>query len=247
MLQTRGYLALLAMILLGPSSSEGSVHDNPQILVGQEEPEYSPVNNGSLNRNLVTQDIFPTEKFNAFERFGNKKNQDFLRNFKIPLFEKPIVTSRGKTAQFDPIQKADLRGKKSPVEKAEFSPSYAVFFLELIMILSSNVFAHMVRTYKHSVPHIQVNIIIVISHYIVELANGVLTIQVGLPLTDFPLIYLTSYKLTGPFSTEPCQTLPDNILRRYPFLPCFFTNVHTAKKRFCSNRYINTIPMENYS
>ena len=231
MLQTRSYLALLALILLGPSSSEGSVHDSPQILVGQEEPEYSPVNNGSLNRNLVTQEIFLTEKFNAFERFGNKKNQDFLRNFTIPLFEKPVVTSSGKTAQFDPVKKADLRGGKSPMKKAEFSPSYAVFLLELIMILSSNVFAHMVRTYKNSVPHIQVNIIIVISHYIVELANALLTFQVGLPLMDFPWIYWRVTKQT--YMSIFDRTLSNFtrwFFKKISFFTAVFTNVHTAKK-----------------
>lgn len=226
MLQTRCFLVLLALILLGPSSSEGSVNDGPKILVGHKETEgvteYSPVNNGSLNRNLVTQDRFKTEKFNAFDRFGNKENQGFLRKFKTLLFDKPVVTSRGKTAQFDPVKKADLRRKRSLVEKAAFTPSYAVFLLELIMVLSGNVFAHMVRTYKNSVPHIKLNIIIVISHYIVELANVFLTFQVWLTLTNLQWIYLTS-------TTEPCQNC-----WRYPFFTAVFTNMscifmHTAK------------------
>ena len=75
-------------------------------------------------------------------------------------------------------QRRKQKSKENTENKEKFTPSYVVFILELIMVLMSNLCTHMIRIYKNSVPHVKLNIIIVISHYIVELGNIIIMFQV---------------------------------------------------------------------
>ena len=63
--------------------------------------------------------------------------------------------------------------------KMKFQPMFSVFLIELILVLLSNLFTFMIRSYKNSIPLVKLNIIILISFYLVELGNFVLICQVG--------------------------------------------------------------------
>ena len=64
-------------------------------------------------------------------------------------------------------------------ENKKFQPMLSVFLIELILVLLSNLFTLMIRSYKNSIPLVKLNIIILISFYLVELGNFVLICQVG--------------------------------------------------------------------
>ena len=64
-------------------------------------------------------------------------------------------------------------------KKEKFQPMFSVFLIELILVLLSNLFTFMIRSYKNSIPLIKLNMIILISYYIVEWGNLVLFYQVG--------------------------------------------------------------------
>ena len=100
------------------------------------------------------------------EKTKTKRNEDISSNF------------RNFTSLLIRLQQESRRSKRSAKEKSEFSTSFTVFILELIMVLMSNLCTHMTRSYKNSVPQVKLNIIIIISHYIVELGNLLLIFQV---------------------------------------------------------------------
>ena len=100
------------------------------------------------------------------EKTKTKRNEDISSNF------------RNFTSFLIRLQQESRRSKRSAKEKSEFSTSFTVFILELIMVLMSNLCTHMTRSYKNSVPQVKLNIIIIISHYIVKLGNLLLIFQV---------------------------------------------------------------------
>ena len=67
----------------------------------------------------------------------------------------------------------------SSSEKEKFQPMFSVFLIELILVLLSNLFIIMIRSYKNSIPLVKLNMIILISYHIVEWGNLVLLYQVG--------------------------------------------------------------------
>ena len=67
----------------------------------------------------------------------------------------------------------------SSSKKEKFQPMFSVFLIELILVLLSNLFTFMIRSYKNSIPLVKLNMIILISYYIVEWGNLVLFYQVG--------------------------------------------------------------------
>ena len=175
--------------------------------------EFSSRGSGSLNRDLVIQERVSSQKLQAFDIQGTQNNQDNIR--------KNLTSSVG--SKYNPtvlknVPKKNLRPNRSPKMNAEFTPSYVVCFLELIMVLCSNVFAHMVRCYKNSVPHDKINIIIVISHYMEELFNILVIFQVCFPHQSFLkvsilcifqiIIYTEDLWFTAPsspYSNVPCN------------------------------------------
>ena len=78
---------------------------------------------------------------------------------------------------------SSIRGSRSnstsSSEKEKFQPIFSVFLIELILVLLSNLFTFMIRSYKNSIPLVKLNMIIFISYYIVEWGNLVLFYQVG--------------------------------------------------------------------
>ena len=62
----------------------------------------------------------------------------------------------------------------------KFQRMPSVFLIELVLVLLSNLFTFMIRSYKNSIPLVKLNIIILLSYYIVEIANFVLICQVKL-------------------------------------------------------------------
>ena len=126
---------------------------------------------GNINERVTLDDIEGNDIDLVFEAFSSektktKRNEDILPNL------------RNFTSLLIRLQQERQRSKRSSGEKSEFSTSFTVFILELIMVLMSNLCTHMIRIYKNSVPHVKLNIIIVISHYIVELGNLLLIVQV---------------------------------------------------------------------
>ena len=63
-------------------------------------------------------------------------------------------------------------------QKTKFQPMFSVFLIELILVLFSNLSTLMIRSYKNSIPLVKLNMIILISYYVVELGNFVLICQV---------------------------------------------------------------------
>ena len=63
-------------------------------------------------------------------------------------------------------------------KKTKFQPMFSVFLIELILVLFSNLSTLMIRSYKNSIPLVKLNMIILISYYVVELGNFVLICQV---------------------------------------------------------------------
>jgi len=63
-------------------------------------------------------------------------------------------------------------------KKTKFQPMFSVFLIELILVLFSNLSTLMIRSYKNSIPLVKLNMIILISYYVVELVNYVLICQV---------------------------------------------------------------------
>ena len=126
---------------------------------------------GNINERVSLDDIDGNNIDLVFEVFSSektktKRNEDILPNL------------RNFTSLLIRLQQERQRSKRSSEEKSEFSTSFTVFILELIMVLMSNLCTHMIRIYKNSVPQVKLNIIIVISHYIVELGNLLLIVQV---------------------------------------------------------------------
>ena len=80
------------------------------------------------------------------------------------------------------------RSNSTPSSRKEkFQPMFSVFLIELILVLLSNLFTLMIRSYKNSIPQVKLNIIIIISYYIVEWGNLVLFYQVGNIISVNPL------------------------------------------------------------
>lgn len=173
-------LFMFLLVILVASCSGKSVPDNSDGKEGSRSlKEYSTAGNGSLSRDLVVQERVLSNKLNEMDTQRNQQDQDIWRKIKTSTLNRSAMSGYNKTDLKKLLKKAYLRHKRSPDKNATFSPSYVVFLLELILVLCSNVFAHMVRTYKNSVPHIKLNIIIIISHYIVELSNLFMIFQVG--------------------------------------------------------------------
>ena len=116
--------------------------------------------------NIEGNDIDLVVETFSSEKTKTKRNEDISSNF------------RNFTSLLIRLQQESRRSKRSAKEKSEFSTSFTVFILELIMVLMSNLCTHMTRSYKNSVPQVKLNIIIIISHYIVELGNLLLIFQV---------------------------------------------------------------------
>ena len=82
-----------------------------------------------------------------------------------------------KTADLDYINmKNSTSGSEK--KKTKFQPMISVFLIELILVLFSNLSTLMIRSYKNSIPLVKLNMIILISYYVVELANFILICQV---------------------------------------------------------------------
>ena len=82
-----------------------------------------------------------------------------------------------KTADLDYIKMKNSTSG-SGEKKTKFQPMFSVFLIELILVLFSNLSTLMIRSYKNSIPLVKLNMIILISYYVVELGNFVLICQV---------------------------------------------------------------------
>ena len=168
---------LLILVLAAPRCYPEPVPGSSKLSDSNDRQERHDVNrsfrpeNGSLNENLVYMNKSLMARIIDVNRHRNLKNKEIKVDFKTLL-----------SADLKPEQKIrqgrKKRSKGNTKDKAKFTPSYVVFILELIMVLMSNLCTHMIRIYKNSVPQVKLNIIIVISHYIVELANIFIIFQV---------------------------------------------------------------------
>ena len=63
-------------------------------------------------------------------------------------------------------------------QEDEFVPNYLLFFLFLVYLVMSNLFTYMMRILKNSIPAININIIVILNQYIVEIFNVSINIMV---------------------------------------------------------------------
>ena len=192
---------LLILVLAAPRCYLEPVPGSYKLADSNDRQERQDVNrsfrpeNGSLNENVYHLNKSLIARLIGVNRHGNLKSKEIkvehnpLQAADLKPEQKTLLAADLKPEQ-KTLQAADLKpeqkirqrrkqkSKENTKNKEKFTPSYVVFILELIMVLMSNLCTHMIRIYKNSVPQVKLNIIIVISHYIVELGNMIIMFQV---------------------------------------------------------------------
>ena len=155
------------MLLAITLSRQDSVTCNPQLDVlksNRDEKDVELPQDTLIENSLKLQSV-QHERVKAMAGNKIKKYEELQTNLKYLVIEIQGVTEN--------IIERNMG------DKAAFKTSFPVFLLDLVLFLSSNLFTHMIRSYKNSVPHVKLNIIIVITTYIVELGNFLLIFQVN--------------------------------------------------------------------